>query len=485
MNLPLIRELLEPYEIVFVKGEPAGIREVLMFEPGVPDREGLAYIADDPGAAGRYRYALILSIGETRIDSDREIRLAPCSAKSVMNTLLRVLWRLERLNEALYGASENQELIDIASRLTRLPFFYFDDSYRIIAISRRVYYEMDEEWRHMTEKGYLSPENARRMSENGELEYLAGITEPVIFDSELYPFISVSCNVRYRNVFRGRINMLVVDRDAYQEHIAICSIVHDHLLRLLREGKTADGKIGLRNLLSDILNGRGIRDVSVENILRGAGMAPDGCFQLYAMEIDPGGDPQLFNYYTKVLERLLFDAMICVFSFEDRLIVLTCAEDPEKCVPIRVKIGSFLAEQHLKCGVSHTFRDLSQARGFYEQALWALNSGGTKPMVPYDDVLLERMISFIPERQRAYMLCGGFESLLAADKESSFPMAETLFAYLENGCNLIRAADALAIHKNTMLYRLNRIREQIDIDLEDHDTRVALEFSFLLWKHGL
>ena len=82
-----------------------------------------------------------------------------------MNGLIQVLWRLERLNESLYAAQDSQAVIDIAAEKTRLPFFYFDDSYRIIAISRRIYYEMDDEWKHMTEKGFLSPNTTRRMRE--------------------------------------------------------------------------------------------------------------------------------------------------------------------------------------------------------------------------------------------------------------------------------------------------------------------------------
>ena len=254
MNTLLIRELLEPFGICRQTGDPMNVHEVLLFENGAPDADDMAYVTCGAESKGQYRHALIIAIGETNIASTHMIQLTGGNVSGVMNSLIRALRRLERLNDALYAASNSQEVIDIASQKTRLPFFYFDDSYRIIAISRKIYYVIDEEWRHMTEKGFLSPGTVRLMRENGDLDYLAATDEPIIYDSELFPFICVSCNIKFHNHFVGRINMLVVDRDAYQEHLEICRIVHAHLLRLLREGKTADGDIRLRNLLTEILN---------------------------------------------------------------------------------------------------------------------------------------------------------------------------------------------------------------------------------------
>ena len=100
----------------------------------------------------------------------------------------------------------------------------------------------------------------------------------------------------------------------------------------------------------------------------------------------------------------------------------------------------------------------------------------------YESVLMDRFFAFIPDRHMPFMLSNDFLSLLDADRSSSFPMVETLQCYLENGRNLIRTAEALSIHKNTMLYRLNRIREYLNTDEEDFNAKVALDMSFLLWN---
>ena len=43
----------------------------------------------------------------------------------------------------------------------------------------------------------------------------------------------------------------------------------------------------------------------------------------------------------------------------------------------------------------------------------------------------------------------------------------TLRVYLDHGCNVNRAADALFVHRNTLAYRIKRIKAISGIDLEN------------------
>ncbi len=61
---------------------------------------------------------------------------------------------------------------------------------------------------------------------------------------------------------------------------------------------------------------------------------------------------------------------------------------------------------------------------------------------------------------------------------------ETLEAYLKYNRHLAKAADALSCHRNTVNYRINKIRELLDLDFDDGDAmfqlRLALQIrSFL------
>lgn len=59
---------------------------------------------------------------------------------------------------------------------------------------------------------------------------------------------------------------------------------------------------------------------------------------------------------------------------------------------------------------------------------------------------------------------------------------ETLTRYFDWGGNYDDAAVALTVHRSTLRYRLQRIREISDRDLADVDTRLNLQVATRVWK---
>ena len=68
------------------------------------------------------------------------------------------------------------------------------------------------------------------------------------------------------------------------------------------------------------------------------------------------------------------------------------------------------------------------------------------------------------------------------DAETGSELYDTLRAYLENERSLVKTAAALCIHRNTLLYRLEKLRQLVELDLEDPELRLHLEISFRLME---
>lgn len=68
--------------------------------------------------------------------------------------------------------------------------------------------------------------------------------------------------------------------------------------------------------------------------------------------------------------------------------------------------------------------------------------------------------------------------LQAYDKQHETFLVETLRAFIVHGLNMADASDAMFIHRNTMKYRLGRIRELTQADWENYGERFRLECSF-------
>ena len=70
--------------------------------------------------------------------------------------------------------------------------------------------------------------------------------------------------------------------------------------------------------------------------------------------------------------------------------------------------------------------------------------------------------------------------LLQEDRENNTQLYYTLKVYLMNENNVTMAADSLHIHRNTLVYRLKKIRECIEDDINDNETaRELLAFMMM------
>ena len=67
--------------------------------------------------------------------------------------------------------------------------------------------------------------------------------------------------------------------------------------------------------------------------------------------------------------------------------------------------------------------------------------------------------------------------ILKYDAEHDGKLLETVRAYFEHGGNLRKISEVQFTHYNTVMYRINRIRETLKIDLKDPETAFSIQFA--------
>ena len=70
--------------------------------------------------------------------------------------------------------------------------------------------------------------------------------------------------------------------------------------------------------------------------------------------------------------------------------------------------------------------------------------------------------------------------LIDADEINNGNLCETLESFLNHNCNVKETAERLIIHRNTLNYRLNKIRELLCVDFDNLDTCLMLKLSFMI-----
>lgn len=145
----------------------------------------------------------------------------------------------------------------------------------------------------------------------------------------------------------------------------------------------------------------------------------------------------------------------------------------------------FIRDSYLKAGYSRCVKGHMYFRKQFVQARMALDVGSrNRPYVwihHFDQVVLTYIMEQATRRLPASMIC--HENLLKlkeADEENHSEYMKTLKAYLDENLSATRASEELFIHRSTFLYRLEKIKEILQSDLDDPDEIFYLNFSFRL-----
>jgi DNA-binding PucR family transcriptional regulator len=74
--------------------------------------------------------------------------------------------------------------------------------------------------------------------------------------------------------------------------------------------------------------------------------------------------------------------------------------------------------------------------------------------------------------------------LVEHDRQRRSDLVRTLRVYFATGANASEAADRLFLHRNSLLYRLERIQRLTGLDLRDPSARLALQLGLLTLERG-
>ncbi len=176
----------------------------------------------------------------------------------------------------------------------------------------------------------------------------------------------------------------------------------------------------------------------------------------------------------------------CSFSFREEIVnfidLTLCQEDLDR---IETRLKPFIRDSYLKAGYSRVVTGHLNLRRQYVQAGLSLDVGSRKN--PYlwihhfDAVAIPYILEQITRKLPGQMLSHeGLLRLRDHDRENGTQYMETLKTYLDHQENAVQSAKTLFIHRSTFLYRMEKIREIMDSDLEDPDELLYINLSFRL-----
>lgn len=144
----------------------------------------------------------------------------------------------------------------------------------------------------------------------------------------------------------------------------------------------------------------------------------------------------------------------------------------EAMVNVRVAYGTIVQE----------LKDVSQS---YKEAAMALDVGrifyAEKNILAYNELGIGRLIHQLP-----ISLCEMFLKEVFGSKEVELSDEETLSTvncFFENNLNISETARRLYIHRNTLVYRLEKIQKATGLDVRVFDDALTFKIALMVLKH--
>ncbi|MBN1189082.1 MAG: helix-turn-helix domain-containing protein [Dehalococcoidales bacterium] len=238
------------------------------------------------------------------------------------------------------------------------------------------------------------------------------------------------------------------------------------------------------DIIEELLNG-GLSAGDIDEIGKRINLdtsLPYVCLYLRGEEISPDAAADL-----KTVSRLLTDSR-CYYHDED-IVILHPLEKMKTVVELR-KIGKDMMSKlaagikgPMTIGIGRSCTGLACVPGSFREAEQALTMGlrlfGSGSVTCFADLGIYRLLYALKSSGELDVFCQDYlGALMEYDRKHEGELVHTLKVFLFHSA-MAEAARELHVHRNTLLYRLERIQEITGANLEDGEARLTMYVAVL------
>ena len=260
------------------------------------------------------------------------------------------------------------------------------------------------------------------------------------------------------------------------------------------------------SLLDKLLNAASMSKKEIDNLFYGTGISPDSYFRLAVFNIG-NTDMQLNKhtidradmllrlsrslqkYITVLFEQLGLSTIYKVnLDSIDYLIYADQEAELQMIAESLKNINYNVNSVYPDCDICLSFSNTVESYDILEGLNEAYFTGNLlrkkvfeTSSLGFGDIGSYQMLFYVEDKAKLRVFRDRFlKKLNEADKDSSSQLMDTLREYLIQDGNMMQTSKKLFIHRNTLQYRLERIKSITDFDIEDFHTRRDFINAFMI-----
>lgn len=388
-----------------------------------------------------------------------------------------------KIHDLMLEHAGMERLLQVTSEFLQNPLTVIGLDFTFVAEAGSKY--LPPRARLYTDEG-LNVEYVNALLQNETYREMADTHETVMFPAYISGCRSMNRNLFVDKKATHRLILTECRVEITQGVICVLDILSEKLEFLLaHEEEETDPDRDIEQIFVRVLSDRTADYMQVSRELSELGWGGNHEYMCLILQITYLNQQNLSTKaISRYIKKKLGDSVS--FLYQDEIVVFfdltRLGMNQEE---VAGKLVYFIRDTYLKAGYSRVMTGHMNLRRQYVQAKTALDVGSRKK--PYlwihyfSQVAMTYILEQATKRLPGTMICHeGLLELKKHDEENQTQYMETLRVYLEQHLSATQAARELFIHRSTFLYRLDRIREILQSDLDDPEEIFYLELSFRL-----
>ncbi len=393
-----------------------------------------------------------------------------------------------RLYESLVSGKGISHIIQTSSEVFDNPISLSDSSYRLLEYSTNT--EVDDPiWTDIISSGYSTFEVVQKFNTEKVIEKVIESPLPVIINDGIGKDMTrILGKISIADKIIGYVGVFEVNHKLTKDDVTLADVLCSILSVELSKNPNISKLTGslCENLIIDLINGPSLEDSEIDQRLKSTSWKPLDNFYLVYIPIEEGSSASYkIEYLRSYLENL--SPYFKTTYLNNSVVLLMNYSNKGDLSDTWSKLDNLLQSNELSSGVSFSFSIISKIRSSFQQAQTSYSLGteldADSSIHFYDDFYELYLLNILKNKLSLNEYChSGILDLIQYDEKHSSSYADTLYEYMNNTYNLSTTAKKLFIHKNTMLHRLNRIREISKISSFDEEDNFKIHLTYKICK---
>lgn len=394
----------------------------------------------------------------------------------ILNDLLAVFEFYNSWEKSLWAASARksfQQIIDLGDCVLGNPMMISDMSGNVLAMSGAYIQEdINEYWMESRNSGHvpIAILGAPMRTMDGKISSWTDKPE-MYFLPDGTKTIGTFLNIDGQTI--AALGLWEYKKPIVPSDIWLVQVLYDVLISTLEAQQRSAPMRSSSAILEYLLNGVPVDD----DLLRNLEQKTESPWRLVVID-NPFRSDEV--YQRNLVQRLQCQEYSCVpLLYENQVVVLASADHVQDILD---NLFGNKEKQYYIAAISFPLDELRRISVRYEQLMFLIQCVHKKPGIyRMEDYGLSYLLSIFQKQNSGQdVIHPALAKLKKYDAEKNSRLYDTLYQYLLNERSVIHSAQTMHIHKNSLMYRLQRIQAIIDVNLDDPMTRLYLLLSYLM-----